>query len=131
MPTVQEGLYSYLSEDAALGALIATRIYPVVIPPQHILPALTYRTSGWRLAERTFDNCMVQDYEFELTVWADDAAYKAMHAVVTARNQALAAVGNTLGGVKVLQVQQADEEDIFDDRTELVGNQATYIVQVV
>ena len=40
---LEEALYTYLTSQTALTALVATRIYPEVIPQNSALPAIAYQ----------------------------------------------------------------------------------------
>jgi hypothetical protein len=40
---ITEGLFTLITGNAALAALIEERCYPVVLPPEPTLPALTYQ----------------------------------------------------------------------------------------
>ncbi len=44
MTTIEEVVYSRLTTFAGLAALISTRAYPLVIPPDVTLPAIAYQT---------------------------------------------------------------------------------------
>lgn len=41
--TIDEQIYAFLTADPDVAALVATRVYPVLIPQEAALPAVAYR----------------------------------------------------------------------------------------
>lgn len=40
---VETALFSLLTGDAGVGALVSTQVYPLILPQGHTLPAITYQ----------------------------------------------------------------------------------------
>lgn len=58
--SVEETLFTRLSNFAGLAALVSSRIYPLILPQKCALPALTYQ----RVATQPRESCMVDDVGF-------------------------------------------------------------------
>lgn len=43
---IDQAVYSLLSTDAAIAALVGTRIYPIILPQTPTFPAITYTKVG-------------------------------------------------------------------------------------
>jgi Protein of unknown function (DUF3168) len=78
------GLFSLLTADAGISALIGTRVYPVVLPENPTLPALLYKFVGGQ-SDPTLDTSGEQKLRLELDCYGasfDDAS--ALRDAVTA-----------------------------------------------
>jgi len=71
---IGEALYSILSNDAEVAALISTRIYPNLLPESATLPALTYQElTALRQYVLTGPVGMVR-FRFQINCWASTYA---------------------------------------------------------
>jgi hypothetical protein len=67
----EAGLFTYLSGYAGLAALVGTRIYPLLLPQDPTLPAVTYqRISTPRLF--AFEHSFLPHATFQFDCWASD-----------------------------------------------------------
>lgn len=118
--TLEEGLYSRLSSTAALTALVGKRIYPVVLPPNVVYPAVTYqRISGPRVHTMGNDPGLAYP-RFQISCWHRDISdpqkgYGQVKAVAEQVRLALQNQKNTTwGSVTIQAVLFDDDTDIYD-----------------
>lgn len=119
---MDEALYSYLSTHAGLSALVGTRIYPVKLPQNVSLPAVTYqKISGHRVHAMQTDPGYASP-RFQISCWAVDSAtesgYDIVKAVAEQARAALQDYRGTMGGaggVVVDAVFLDDENDFYED----------------
>ncbi len=70
MTSIQERLYNYLRFDAGVAALVGTRVYPVRLPQQPTLPAITYqRVDGIPQYSHSGRSDLVQS-RIQVSCWA-------------------------------------------------------------
>jgi hypothetical protein len=43
---IEQGLYTLISTDPTISGMIATRVYPILLPEKPVLPAMTYGVVG-------------------------------------------------------------------------------------
>jgi len=111
-------IYAKLTANAGVSALIATRVYPIVIPQNAAFPAIAYSaiyTPGDhnKTQAATKDNC-----EFTIRSWA--ATYDAAAALDKAVRAALDYVddggeGETAGGVTVEVCEWLSSKDGMEE----------------
>lgn len=56
---LQDGLFDLITTEATIAAIIATRMYPIVLPTDCPMPALRYSFAGG-MSEPTFDTSGLQ-----------------------------------------------------------------------
>ena len=85
MTTLHEGLYSKLSTDAGVIALASTRTYPMSLPYNPTLPAITYQDVSMR-TEQQFGSTAMKVYRIQINCWgvSHDAATDLADAVIAA-----------------------------------------------
>jgi uncharacterized protein DUF3168 len=117
MADIEAGLFTLLSTNAGISALVATRIYPLRIPEGATLPAVAYhKVTGPRTHSKDGDMSLSHP-RFQVTCWAKD--YSDAKAV---RDAVIAALdgftdGGTMGGVVVDQVIVENDLDLLDNQT--------------
>lgn len=107
----EEGLFTYLSTYAGLAALVGTRIYPMLLPQQPTLPAVTYqRISTPRLHE--FEASFLPHPRFQFDCWAGDflAAKNVAEQVRLALDLYTGAMGAETVEVSIVE----DERDTYE-----------------
>ena len=83
---IQETIYEHLTTNAGVAAIVAARVYPVRLPQEPTLPALTYfRVSG--PVEYTRDGVSLTQSRFQISCWA--AGYAAVIALASAVRSAM------------------------------------------
>lgn len=74
MPTINESLYTILTGNAALAALVGTRVYPVKLPQKVVYPAIVFtKLGGPRAHSQDGSSGFVQGL-FAFDCWADTNA---------------------------------------------------------
>ncbi len=69
MTTLHEGLYTRLTTDGGISALAGLRVYPLALPYQPILPAITYQDITLR-TEQQFGSTALKIYRVQINAWA-------------------------------------------------------------
>jgi len=108
--TVEQAIYSKLSADPAVSALVSTRIYPSVVPQGESMPAITYQmvsgvpeettdtAQGWRVAR------------FQITCWAE--TYSGAKTLAEAVRKDLHRYSGTVNSVVIDSVLLENETDM-------------------
>ena len=117
MADVETALYTILSSDAGVSALVGARIYPVVIPQDVSLPAVAYqRISAARVYSHDGPSCLARP-RFQFSCTAE--SYGAARAVVNAVRTALDGYNDTANGVRIMAAFSQNEFDGFTDVDDL------------
>jgi len=84
---LESGLISLLKANAGVSSLVATRMYPVLLPDKSTLPAVTYRTLS-SLPTYTLTGALgMTTNRIEYTAWA--TSYLTAKAIIEAIVEAL------------------------------------------
>jgi len=116
---IEEALFAHLKAHAGLSALIGTRIYPLVLPQNPTLPAITYQKIS-RVGERAMSSPTprVARARFQISCWGTSyASVKDVAEQVKAALQDYSGLMGGSGGVQVLDVNVANEQDIYEPDT--------------
>lgn len=109
---IEEGLYSHLSSDGNITALVSTRIYPEWMPQEGTLPALVFsRISSPRRLDMEGSSGYM-DVRMRVDCYA--SSYSAVKALADAVRVSLNNVTGTLGGESVQRVMLLDDRDLGD-----------------
>lgn len=101
--TIGESIHSILTADTAVAAIVATRVYPLVIPQRSSLPAVTYqRVYGAPVNDLAGAGEKVHA-RVQVDCWA--TSYSTVRSLADAVNSAL-------GGAGFLPINDMDD---FDD----------------
>lgn len=72
--SIEQAIFDALTADAAVAAIVRTRVYPSFVPQQEVLPAVTYRCiSGDDEVTLDTDTGPLED-RWQITCWADTHA---------------------------------------------------------
>lgn len=72
MALIEQQLYELLRDDAAISAVVSTRIFPVTIPEQTIYPAISYQTISNRdITTLNYDNPDLNFKRIQINIWSD------------------------------------------------------------
>ena len=112
---IEEALFSHLSAFAGLTALVGTRIYPMLLPQQATLPAVTFmKVSNPYI--RTFGSTIGAQPRFQFSCWA--TTYLGAKAVADQIKAALDFYAGTMGGGVVVRAGLVENElDDYDPET--------------
>lgn len=104
---IETTLYSALSTSEAITGILGTRVYPLVLPNEPVLPAIDYKfVSG--SSKPTFNTRGISTYRIEINCWG-----RSYVEAYTLRN----AVKDTLSGYSdgVTGIQFLSQQDLFDE----------------
>lgn len=103
--TLAEDIYSVLSVDAGLVALVGTRVYPLRRPPKVVLPCVTYGTISDVPAE-THAGYTMRAARVQFDCWADSmAGAQGLAAAVKAAVTGVGEAAIILGGFDDLEYE--------------------------
>lgn len=113
---MEEGLYSLLTGDAGVSALVSTRVYPLAVPQQVDLPAVAYqRISGPRLLAHDGPTGLA---EARVQVTCHAATYIAAKGLADAVRAAVDGYAGTTGGVEFERIGIESEVDGYAETYE-------------
>ena len=124
--SIETALYTQLSGYAGLTDLVSTRIYPLILPQDCSLPAVTYfRVSGPRIHAMGSDtgNAMPR---FQISCWA--STYSSVKAVATQVRAALSRLQDTVDSVVIEDIFIENEMDVYDPDVETYHTSLDFIV---
>ena len=130
MAVLEEGIAAFLIADATIGAVVANRIYPLMIPQGATLPCLTYqRISTPRIVTHQSSGATgdLTSPRFQFDAWGVTqkevkAISDALRAVLHGKRGVLA------GGVTIRAAIAENEEPEFDPDSELYRSRSDYII---
>ena len=111
--SVEEALYSILSNDTEVAALVSARIYPNLLPESATLPALTYQElTGPR--QHTMDGPVgTVRFRFQINCWA--STYAVADELSTEVRKALDDYSGTVESQYIHFVEMLDEADAMEN----------------
>lgn len=115
---IEIDIFSYLRNDPTVAALVGSRIYPLLLPQDYDLPAITYtKISGSRINAKTGQTGLANP-RFQFSCWGKTylEAKKVADAVRIAMNQ--------FKGDAYMQ----DEQDFYEPDTGLYHVPVDFIV---
>lgn len=68
---IEEGIYSLLSTETSITALVVDRVYPVIMPTGSLYPCLTYSLVGGQ-SKQTLTTSGAQKRRLQIDCWAKD-----------------------------------------------------------
>jgi hypothetical protein len=105
---IESTLYSIITADPGITALIGTRAYPVILPTDPTLPAITYKLIGGS-SRPTMDTSGMQQLRLEVDCWG--ATY---NDAVTLRAAVFNALSEYFDPVANVYIQAIMPRDLFD-----------------
>ena len=113
--TIEEGLYSYLSTNVGVSALVSTRIYPGTLPQNWTAPAISFqRISGVRL-RRLSGPVGRATPRIQIDCWAD--SYSGAKALAEAVRSAMDGYAGLMGTTTVGSVVLETDIDFYEPDT--------------
>ena len=100
---IQADIYTAITIDPAVQAIAGTRVYPVRLPREAVLPAVVYQVEGVDPVNNLAGDSGLDNSVIEIVCWAKDYA--------TAQALA-AAVRASLASLQVIIDDQGDGEDL-------------------
>jgi hypothetical protein len=116
---IETGIFSLLSMEPTISALVADRVYPVILPTEASMPAVTYQIVGGS-SQPTLTEPGVQRVRLQVDCWASDA-YLTAAAVRAALTMFLANKGGVqlVDGTFLQGVQYISPLDFYASGDEL------------
>lgn len=112
---LEAALYNRLSTYAGLTALVSTRIYPLVLPQDPTLPAVTYQTIGRSMEDVRGSGPRYAETRIQIDCWAATyASAKSVAEQVRAALQDYTGTMGGVGGVPVLDGDAVNEIDLYE-----------------
>jgi uncharacterized protein DUF3168 len=109
---IEASLETYLKNNAGIAALVASRIYPQLIPENPTYPAISYeKTSGEHERSLTGSSGLAMA-DFELECWAK--TYGGAKSVADAVRNALDGFSGMMGTDAVSEVHLDSDSDLFE-----------------
>ncbi|RMD51893.1 DUF3168 domain-containing protein [Candidatus Parcubacteria bacterium] len=124
--TIEYGLYNKLKNDAGINALVSGRVYPLRLPQQPTLPAITYqRISTVRLQQLggVTNNARVR---FQIDSFAE--TFNEIKDIAAAIRAALDGFKGTLSSDTVYRIISLSENDLYENEADIYRNSQDYEV---
>lgn len=115
--SIKTAIYSFLTNDIGVAAIVDDRVYPNVIPQQVFdaaskRPCLVYRREGLEQTSNVCATELLQKSVFSIDCYA--RTYEAADMLATAVKAAFESVAGIMAGVAVNRVFLDDEFDLDD-----------------
>lgn len=112
---IEDGLYSYLTNNAGVKAIVASRVYPLVIAQKTALPAITYQTSSLKPDRNLSGNTGRMTATVQLNAWAE--TYTEVKSLAEALRSALNDYSGAMGSDTIRRSGVESETDGWDEET--------------
>lgn len=106
-----------LNNYAGVTALVASRIYPVVLPQEPTYPAITFSLVSSQRIEGTWTNPGMARARFQITCWAstfDSVSGLAEQVRLALERYGTAVAGTTIAGVTVYDIHMGSEAHAYE-----------------
>lgn len=118
---IQEGLFTVLTNDAGVSALVSSRVYPLGIPQNAVLPCIAYTVEE---QEENSDYDGQGDFgeiEIQIDCWAgsEPTEYAVSLAVAKAVKAALKNYNGLMGSVRVYRLVLVTSVSVFESKVDM------------
>ena len=127
--TIEAALYSYLSTYSGLTALTGTRIYPIMIAQEAVMPAVAYQLVDDLPVHSGGADLIVHAARFQFSCYG--TSYLNACAVAAQIKAALQDYSGTMGGAGGVTVQRSFLEmttDLYDEDMRRCGRACDFII---
>lgn len=108
--TIEQAIYTLLSDDVTLSGLVGDRITPVIVPQGSAMPAVVY-TEAAGIRESTLSGPVgLVRSRWQFNCWGE--SYEDVRAVSDAVRQVLDGYSGSDAGVTIQSIRTLDENDI-------------------
>ncbi|MBL4702090.1 MAG: DUF3168 domain-containing protein [Phycisphaeraceae bacterium] len=114
---LEEGIFSHLSGNAAVSALVASRIHPVTLPQSVTFPALSYRRISGQRVNHLAGSSGLQHPRIQMSAWSK--TYSQAKNITENVRLSLEGFRGTMGTIQVDGVVFLGDHDLYEDETEL------------
>lgn len=127
MAEVEAAIFNLLSANAGVSALVASRIYPEILPQPPTYPALTYRRMSFESVEVLDGTAAGLDHpRIEVNSWA--TTYAGALTLNAAVRTALRRVTDLTQDPDILDAILENEFDMYEDDVKVYRRVAEYVV---
>ena len=112
---IEDGLFYYLTHNVGVSAIVASRVYPLVMAQKTTLPAITYQTPALKPDRNLAGNTGRMTATIQLNAWAE--TYTAVKALAKALRSALNDYSGAMGSDTVQRSGVQSETDGWDEET--------------
>lgn len=128
---IESAIYSLLSNDPGIAALIQGGIWPVLMPEQVDYPAISYFCVDSPSVQTLLEASGLAHPRFQVNAWAND--YTASKRVIEAVRLALDGINSMTistasGAVQVRGIRWEDERDTYEHETRTFRTMRDFIV---
>lgn len=120
-----------LNSHAGVNALVAGRIYPLLLPQEPTYPAITYRRVASSRIQSVHSDPGMARVQIQVTCWA--LSYDSVRSVTEQVRLALerygtAVTGTTLSGLTVYDIYMGSEADSYEPEIDAFASSVDYTV---
>ena len=116
--SLESSLFTFITGDPAIGALIVSRMYPGKLPQTPVLPAITYnRISSGQEYELEGEEIDVRPARFDVNCWGE--GYEDVVTLGAAVRARVSGYHGAMGADTVQAILVEDERDGYEPETEL------------
>jgi hypothetical protein len=112
----EDGLFTYLSTYPGLAALIGTRLYPLLLPQDPTLPAVTYQRISTPMM-LAFERSFLPHPRFQFDCWA--ASFPAARAVAEQVKLALDVYRGAMGAETIQASILDTDRDTYEPQAKI------------
>ena len=126
MAELGKAIYSRLTNDSDVAALVSTRVYPLILPQNPTLPAVTYQTVAGTRETAMGSNPGVAAPVVQFDTWA--RTYKESRDLALKVKAAIERWRGTEQGVEILDAFIQREEDMYESDTDMWRSSWDYLI---
>lgn len=121
---IEEAIFSQLSNNAGVSALVASRIYPMFLDDDVVEPAIYYRRITTDVAYAAHDDTSpILSATFEINIIDKYGKYNRIRAISKAVRTAMNYWKLSADGLQVLDtIQQSESGSVTDDGRQFIAN---------
>jgi len=112
---IEDGLFSYLTNNAGVKAIVVSRVYPLVMPQKTTLPAITYQTTALKPDRTMAGNTGRMTATIQINAWAE--THVGVKALAQALRTALNDYSGAMGSDTIQRSRVETEKDGWDEET--------------
>lgn len=124
--SISSDLRTFLLADATLTTLIGTRMYPLVLPQDPTVPAITYQIISGHRFHSTDGACGLSTPRIQYDCWA--ATYLEVESLFEALRKRLDGYQGLAGSSQVQAAFFESERDDYEDEAKLYRRSADFFV---
>lgn len=124
--SIASDIRTFLLADATLGGLVGTRVYPVKLPQDPTVPAMTYQWISGERHHAASGAVGLASPRIQFDCWAK--TYLEAESMLEALRKRLDGFSGTAGASKIQGAFFETERDSYEDASRLYGRSADFFV---